>query len=66
MKDEYLQAGNWPDDLKEVSDHWFNYLLGKQAEGKIIVPNEYGLPVLINHIVDPVAVAEETKRQLLS
>lgn len=48
MKAEYQQAGNWPDDLKEISDHWFNYLLGKQTEGKVIVPDEYGLPVLAN------------------
>lgn len=45
---EYKAAGNWPDDVKEISDHWFNYLLGKQAEGKMIVPDEYGLPVLSN------------------
>lgn len=46
MKSEYQQAGSWPDDLKEISDRWFNYLLGKQTEGKVIVPDEYGLPVL--------------------
>lgn len=48
MKAEYQQAGNWPDDVKEISDRWFNYLLGKQTEGKVIVPDEYGLPVLAN------------------
>ncbi|WP_379932041.1 tail fiber assembly protein [Enterobacter sichuanensis] len=48
MKAEYQQAGNWADDLKEISERWFNYLLGKQNEGKVIVPDEYGLPVLAN------------------
>lgn len=48
LMEEYKAAGNWPDDVKEISDNWFNYLLGKQAEGKMIVPDEYGLPVLSN------------------
>ena len=48
MKAEYQQAGNWPDDLTEISDRWFNYLLDKQSAGKVIVPNEYGQPVLAN------------------
>ncbi|MFG6090872.1 tail fiber assembly protein [Enterobacter soli] len=59
MKAEYQQAGNWPDDLKEISDRWFNYLLGKQATGKLIVPDEYGLPVL----TDP---PEPTQAELIS
>ncbi len=45
MEDEYQKAGSWPDDLKEISERWFNYLLDKQADGKLIVANEYGLPV---------------------
>ncbi|MEL4869663.1 tail fiber assembly protein [Pantoea agglomerans] len=60
------QVGGWPDDGVEVSERYHSYLINNQGNGKVIMPNEYGLPVLIDHVADPVVVAEETKRQLLS
>ncbi|MDR9947270.1 tail fiber assembly protein [Enterobacter sichuanensis] len=62
----YEQVGGWPDDCVEVSERFHSYLINNQGNGKVIMPNEYGLPVLIDYVVDPVVVAEETKRQLLS
>lgn len=47
MKSDYDREGNWPDDVQEVSERWYNYLMDGQAEGKVIVPNEYGQPVLV-------------------
>lgn len=64
-KTHYEQVGGWPDDGVEVSERFHSYLINNQGNGKVIMPNEYGLPVLIDHVVDPVVVAEETKRQLL-
>lgn len=66
MKAEYQQAGNWPDDLKEISDRWFNYLLGKQATGKLIVPDVYGLPVLADMVIDWSNEAETQRQSLLT
>lgn len=57
MKSDYDREGNWPNDVQEVSERWYNYLLDGQAEGKVIAPNEYGQPVLV-------APPEPTREQL--
>ena len=70
MKDEYQQAGNWPNDVKEISERQFNYLFAQQAAGKVIVPDEQGRPVL----TDPpeptqaelISKAEETRAALMA
>lgn len=46
MKDNYVKAGSWPEDAAYVSERWYEYLIQKQSEGKRIIANEYGSPVL--------------------
>ncbi|TYD01598.1 tail fiber assembly protein [Enterobacter sp. Z1] len=58
-KQDYLLAGTWPNDLIEISERWFQFLIDGQEEGKEISVNEYGQPVL----VDPPTA---TKEQLLA
>lgn len=54
-KNDYLIAGTWPDDLIEISERWFRFLIDGQEGGKVISVNEYGQPVL----ADPPAPAKE-------
>ncbi|MCI0302343.1 tail fiber assembly protein [Cronobacter sakazakii] len=46
MRANYEQQQCWPDDAREVSVSWYQYLLESQTGGKIITSNEYGQPVL--------------------
>lgn len=46
MKDDYIQAGSWPDDLVEISDEAYNALFAGQSDGKVITPGDDGRPVL--------------------
>ncbi|MEI2603662.1 tail fiber assembly protein [Erwinia aphidicola] len=46
MKDDYIQAGSWPDDLVEISDEAYNALFDGQSDGKVITPGDDGRPVL--------------------
>ena len=70
MKENYIDAGSWPDDTVPVSERWYEYLIQKQSEGKIIIANEYGSPV----VSDPappsteqlVQEAEQKKAELLA
>ncbi|WP_410736676.1 tail fiber assembly protein [Citrobacter koseri] len=55
MKENYIDAGSWPDDTVPVSERWYEYLIQKQSEGKIIIANEYGSPV----ISDPAPLSTE-------
>ncbi|WP_409249239.1 tail fiber assembly protein [Enterobacter hormaechei] len=48
LKHDYTVAGTWPDDVSELSERWYQYLISGQSKGKIIVANEYGQPVLAN------------------
>ncbi|QLU99710.1 tail fiber assembly protein [Escherichia marmotae] len=45
LKVDYQNSHSWPDDLVEISERWYAYLLQKQSEGKVISFNEYGQPV---------------------
>ncbi|MER1583542.1 tail fiber assembly protein [Enterobacter hormaechei] len=40
-KQAYLLAGTWPNDLLEISEKWFLYLLEGQQKGKVITVNDY-------------------------
>ncbi|MDK1334445.1 tail fiber assembly protein [Cronobacter turicensis] len=46
MRADYEQQQCWPDDAREVSVSWYQYLLESQTGGKVITSNEYGQPVL--------------------
>lgn len=46
LRDEYEQAGSWPDDLVEISDVAYNALFAGQSDGKVITPGDDGHPVL--------------------
>lgn len=46
LRDEYEQAGSWPDDLMEISDEAYNALFAGQSAGKVITPGGDGHPVL--------------------
>lgn len=67
---DYVKAGNMPGDLIEITERWYAYLLEGQIGGKIIIPNEFGSPVLS----DPpqptkdelIAAAEIQKQHLLA
>ncbi|MFH6766571.1 tail fiber assembly protein [Enterobacter cloacae] len=52
---DYEISGTWPNDVIEVSERWYEYLINGQGEGKVISVNEYGQPVL----VDPASPALE-------
>ncbi|KZQ17795.1 phage tail protein [Enterobacter hormaechei subsp. steigerwaltii] len=54
-KQAYLLAGTWPNDLLEISEKWFLYLLEGQQKGMVITVNDYEQPVL----VDPPAPTKE-------
>ena len=46
MKSDYEKSDTgWPDDALSVSARWYQYLIDNSTE-KVIVPNEYGQPVL--------------------
>lgn len=42
----YIEAGAWPEDAAPISVRWYEYLIQGQSEGKIIVADGYGSPVL--------------------
>lgn len=58
-------ADGWPEDAKEISERWYSYLLSKQSEGRTIVPNEYGMPVLAPVVINWQDNAEEQRQLLL-
>ncbi|EOC1330902.1 tail fiber assembly protein [Cronobacter turicensis] len=56
MRADYEQQQCWPEDAREVSVSWYQYLLEAQTGGKVITSNEYGQPVL----ADPPPPDKET------
>lgn len=53
LRDRYeASAEGWPDDSKVISERWYNYLLLRQSEGRTIVPDAYGMPVLAPLVVN--------------
>lgn len=46
LRDEYEQAGSWPDDLVEITDDLYDALFAGQSDGKVITPGDDGRPVL--------------------
>ncbi|MBN1085949.1 tail fiber assembly protein [Erwinia aphidicola] len=48
LRDEYEQAGSWPDDLVEISDEGYDALFAGQSDGKVITPGDDGHPTLID------------------
>jgi hypothetical protein len=65
-KAAFIDGTGWPEDAKEISQRWYNYLLTGQAAGKLITPDKYGLPVLVAPVVDYVGAAETEKSQRLA
>ncbi|HHA2249933.1 TPA: tail fiber assembly protein [Enterobacter ludwigii] len=67
MKEQYEKSlSGWPDDAVEITEAKYNALLSGQESGREITPDANGKPVLTDPVVDPVVVAEGTKRQLLA
>ncbi|QTL38490.1 tail fiber assembly protein [Xenorhabdus budapestensis] len=56
----YSEPGDYPDDLKPVSDELHNHLFKGQANGKQIVADENGLPMLAD---PPPPTPEELQQQ---
>lgn len=46
LRDEYEQAGSWPNDLVEITDDLYDALFAGQSAGKVITPGDDGRPVL--------------------
>lgn len=47
MKNLYENSeSGWPDDALAISPQWYQTLMTGQSDGRIIVANEYGQPVL--------------------
>ncbi|WP_318392752.1 tail fiber assembly protein [Enterobacter sp.] len=70
LKENYNNVGGgWPADAVEITQRWYEYLLNAQAEGQIIVPNEYGQPVLADVALpthdDLLRVAEQTRQKFI-
>lgn len=69
-KTAFVSGAGWPDDAREISERWYNYLLNGQAKGKLIVPDEYGYPVLAEPPAptqgELIAMATSKKTSLLS
>ncbi|MDE9536893.1 tail fiber assembly protein, partial [Xenorhabdus bovienii] len=42
------QPGNYPDDLKPISDELYREMFDGQSNGKLIVPGADGLPTLVD------------------
>lgn len=59
----------WPDDAVEISEEKYQALLAGQTQGKIIVPDEKGYPVLADPLPPTpeqyIAEAEREKRRLM-
>ncbi|MFZ4219696.1 tail fiber assembly protein [Enterobacter ludwigii] len=66
FKKDYEEAGTWPEDTVDISEAEYQDLLNGQSEGLAITPDENGRPTLSEPVVDPVVVAEGTKRKLLA
>ncbi|QTL38815.1 tail fiber assembly protein [Xenorhabdus budapestensis] len=56
----YSEPGDYPDDLKPVSDELHNQMFKGQANGKQIVADENGLPMLAD---PPPPTPEELQQQ---
>lgn len=55
LKPDYEKSElGWPADALLISERWYQYLIDKSS-GRIIIPNEYGQPVLS----DPLPLSEE-------
>ncbi|MCS2163237.1 tail fiber assembly protein [Scandinavium sp. H11S7] len=69
-KEAYVQAGCWPDDGVEVSERWYSYLINNQGNGKEILPDDHGQPVLKTRPepgrAELIRQAEETRTTLMS
>lgn len=70
MQADYKRAGKWPTDAVEISERWYSYLLEGQTEGKVVAPDEYNQPVLVNPPeptqAELISQAEEKERSLWS
>lgn len=55
LRDEYEEAGSWPDDLVEISDELYDAQFAGQSDGKVITPGDDGRPVL----TDPAPPTDE-------
>ncbi|WP_449547168.1 tail fiber assembly protein [Lelliottia amnigena] len=70
LRDSYEAAGSWPTDVVEITERWRDYLTGSQGNGKVILPNEYGQPILKNqpepNTQELILLAEEKKAALLN
>lgn len=62
LRENYQASGNWPNDLIEITDEYYQELLTGQSNGKLVAADENGNPVLIDH---PEPDLENIKAQVL-
>ena len=48
LKEDYIFARNWPEDLVEVSDEDYRKLMAGASAGKMISPDANGNPILVD------------------
>ncbi|MCE6966062.1 tail fiber assembly protein [Enterobacter sp. MW07] len=70
MKPDYEKSETgWPDDALPISARWYQYLIDNNTE-KVIVPNQYGQPVLSEPLPlttgERIARAESHKMALMA
>ncbi|HFT1961973.1 TPA: tail fiber assembly protein [Enterobacter ludwigii] len=69
LEADYRSAGTWPDDYVKVIDEDYDSLMAGQTEGKVIVSDKNGYPVLAEPPAptheDRVALANSQKISLM-
>ena len=60
-----LYGDNWPNDLIEITDTAYYYLLKGQTEGKVIISDETGAPILVDSAQQYTIINSITKRQAM-
>lgn len=61
FKESYEQAGTWPETGVGITEEEHKSLLAGQAAGKIISADNEGKPILIDAVIDYVALATEER-----
>ncbi|ELY5938915.1 tail fiber assembly protein [Cronobacter malonaticus] len=66
MRDDYHEAGTWPDDGVYITEEEHHALMLGQNAGKVIVSDENGRPVLTEPDINWQERAETDRRKLLN
>ncbi|EMS3774133.1 tail fiber assembly protein [Escherichia coli] len=70
LKEDYDKNGSWPSDTVHIPDDLYDELLSGYGNGKIIIANGDGYPMLSDpqpmSLEDRVSIAENTKSSLMN